>query len=33
MVMPAGTVAESKTVPDPHLDAFTGDVGADGVDG
>jgi len=33
MVVFAGTVAESTTVPVPQRDAFTGDVGADGVDG
>jgi hypothetical protein len=33
MVMFAGTVAESTTVPVPQRDAFIGEVGADGVDG
>ena len=30
MVVPAGTVAEIVTVPGPHLDPLTGDVGAVG---
>jgi len=30
IVVPAGLVAEIVTVPDPHLDPLTGDVGAVG---